>query len=80
LDYKEDELIIDVTDDGNGCPDEPSPVLGHGMVGIRERAHLYGGSVHAHNLSGGGFKVTCRIPVPADTWDIASSMTVAAPA
>jgi signal transduction histidine kinase len=78
LGYKEDELIIDVTDDGNGCPDEPPPVLGHGLVGIRERAHLYGGSVHAHNLSGGGFKVTCRIPVPADTWDIASSMSVAA--
>jgi signal transduction histidine kinase len=78
LDYQEDALIIDVTDDGKGCPDEPQPVPGHGMVGIRERAHLYGGSVHAHNLPGGGFKVTCRIPLPAHAWEIASSLKVAA--
>jgi signal transduction histidine kinase len=78
LDYKEDELIIKVTDDGNGCPDEPQPVPGHGMVGIRERAHLYGGTVHEHNVPGGGFTVTCRIPVPTDTWGSSSSVTVAA--
>jgi signal transduction histidine kinase len=78
VDYKEDELVIDVTDDGNGCPDEPRPVPGHGLVGVRERAHLYGGSVHAHNLPEGGFKVTCRLPVPTETRESAPSTTVAA--
>jgi signal transduction histidine kinase len=38
---------------------------GHGLVGMRERAHLCGGSLSAGPLAGGGFRIRARLPVPA---------------
>lgn len=62
LDYRMDELVIEVTDDGRGCPDaEPRP--GHGLAGMRERVHLYGGTFQAAPLPGRGFRVSVRLPV-----------------
>ena len=36
---------------------------GHGIAGMRERAALYGGSLDAGPLPGGGFRVAARLPV-----------------
>src|SRR5690606_32781095 len=48
-------LAITVVDDGRG---EPSPnSAGHGLVGMRQRAAIYGGSLEAAPLPGGGFRV-----------------------
>ena len=80
LGYHEDELVIDITDDGQGCPGAGQPVAGHGLVGIRERVHLYGGSFHAQAQPGHGFQVACRIPLPSDARADAPSATAAAPA
>ena len=52
---------VEVCDDGRGAE---RPGLGHGLVGMRERAALYGGSVEAENLPGsGGYRVHARLLV-----------------
>ena len=37
---------------------------GHGLVGMRERATLYGGELSAGARDGGGFVVRARLPIP----------------
>jgi signal transduction histidine kinase len=61
LRYGGDELEVVVDDDGAGTNGAPSG--GHGLVGIRERVSLYGGSVEAGPREGGGFRLSARLPV-----------------
>jgi hypothetical protein len=42
-----------------------SPGSGHGLIGMRERVHLCGGSFRAGPLPGGGFQVMAALPLPA---------------
>ena len=56
-------LDIDVTDDGTSAG-APSPG-GFGLVGMRERVSVYGGTVQAGYRDGGGFQVHARLPVEA---------------
>lgn len=62
LRYAEDALEIRVDDDGRGAA-APDDGRGHGLVGMRERVAVYGGSVHAAPRAGGGFEVVALIPV-----------------
>ena len=62
IDYRPDELVIEVTDHGLGCPDGLSRT-GHGLVGIHERVGLYGGSADTGPLPGRGFRVLARLPI-----------------
>ncbi|SED75169.1 Signal transduction histidine kinase [Streptomyces sp. 2131.1] len=68
---------ISVTSDGeqvtvlvvNGPPEQPvSPLesagTGHGLVGMRERVRLTGGSLDTGPLPDGGFRVAARLPLP----------------
>jgi signal transduction histidine kinase len=60
-----DLLEIDVADAGPG----PAPVnghVGHGLLGMRERAALYGGEVDAGRGPSGGFRVHARLPAARD--------------
>ncbi|PNG16142.1 two-component sensor histidine kinase, partial [Streptomyces cahuitamycinicus] len=41
----------------------PLPGGGHGLVGLRERAHLLGGDFHAAPSPDGGFMVKAVFPV-----------------
>jgi signal transduction histidine kinase len=59
--YEEHELSIEITDDGRGGPAVDGN--GHGLVGMRERVHLYGGTVEAAPLPGRGFRVAASLPV-----------------
>ena len=60
-----DEVVVDVVDFG-GRPrmSGHDPHGGRGLVGMRERARLYGGEVQA-GPTDDGFRVHARIPVPA---------------
>jgi signal transduction histidine kinase len=65
LTYVESELIVRVTDDGRG-PQPGSGGGGHGLIGIRERAAVHGGTAAVGaGPDGRGFEVRVRIPVPA---------------
>jgi len=46
-------------------PDAPPATAGHGIIGMRERAHLCGGQFTARPLREGGFQVTASLPLPA---------------
>ncbi len=62
LQYETDGLILQVTDDGMAAPaGEPG---GHGLAGMRERIAMYGGTVTAGPLPGGGFRVRAWLPCP----------------
>lgn len=52
---------IEVTDDGIGA--SPGVYGGHGIVGMRERAQLLGGSFHAGPGPRGGYSVSAYLPV-----------------
>jgi signal transduction histidine kinase len=60
LQYEPDGLVVAVTDDGIAAPTgEPG---GHGLAGMRERVAMYGGTVTAGPLPGGGFGVRAWLP------------------
>lgn len=63
LRYEPDGLTVEVIDDGIASPgNEPA---GHGLAGMRERIAMYGGTVQAGPLQGGGFGVTAHLPCPS---------------
>lgn len=62
VDYAETELRVEVRDDGRGCTSSDDST-GHGLVGMRERAALYGGQVVTGPEPGGGFAVRAWLPV-----------------
>jgi len=63
VEYRGSEVVVTVTDDGAGADGRPGG--GHGLIGMRERAALYGGAVEAGPRPEGGFAVRAVLPVPA---------------
>jgi len=56
-------VVIEVTDDGVGGAAAEPPAAGHGLVGMRERAAMFGGELLAGPQPGGGFAVRARLPL-----------------
>ena len=56
-------LTVQVTDDGRGPVAHYGSGVGHGLVGMRERVALYGGTLHTGSRPGGGFTVHATIPM-----------------
>jgi signal transduction histidine kinase len=61
--YRPDGLHLRVSDEG-GTATQASEG-GQGLIGMRERAALFGGELSAGPVPGGGFAVECRLPVAA---------------
>lgn len=58
------QLIMQVQDNGKGISDLQLWDNGRfGLLGMRERAHIFGGDVNVHGTPGHGTTVTVRIPV-----------------
>jgi signal transduction histidine kinase len=54
---------VSVHDDGAGASGRASSTA-HGIVGMRERAAAYGGTLRTGDRPGGGFEVEASIPLP----------------
>jgi signal transduction histidine kinase len=62
--YLDHALELQVTDDGPGRPDGPDGEPGgHGLLGVRERVALFGGSFQAGNRAQGGFGLRALLPL-----------------
>ncbi|MFB7176544.1 sensor histidine kinase [Streptomyces sp. NPDC056257] len=65
--YESRAVVVSVTDEGGGnsLPDK-AITPGHGLIGMRERAKIYGGTVTAGPRPLGGFEVRLVLPSPTD--------------
>ena len=71
--YRPDGVALEVRNDAVPSASSAVPVLvasgaraaggGHGLVGMRERATMLGGSLEAGSTADGGFRVTAVLPV-----------------
>ena len=70
IEVRADVIEVDVRDDGAGQHQAGAPGLG--LVGMRERAAVYGGTVEAGPDQAGGWRVQARLP-----WDGHGHLAVA---
>jgi signal transduction histidine kinase len=61
-----DDLVVDVSNETPGAPSLGGTGTGSGLVGLAERVRLYGGTLAARPMVGGGFVVHARLPLAPD--------------
>ncbi|GAA4252486.1 hypothetical protein GCM10022255_049410 [Dactylosporangium darangshiense] len=62
LDFGANDVTVEICDTGRG-PQLGSAAVGHGLLGMRERVMLYGGTLRTGPRPGGGYRVHARIPI-----------------
>jgi signal transduction histidine kinase len=65
--YLPDRVTLEITDDGTGSRRTRGATGGggYGLVGMRERVAVHGGSLEVGSRAGGGFRVAASVPLPA---------------
>ena len=66
LNYGPSALTTEVTDTGEGSV-RSAGGSGHGLIGMRERVAMYGGTLHLDHAAEGGFVVRARLPWEAES-------------
>lgn len=70
LAYGERTVRLTVADDGPGTAKQ-GPGTGHGLIGMRERATAFGGTLSAGPEPDGGYRVHAELPLPEPPKDTA---------
>jgi signal transduction histidine kinase len=60
--YGKSAVELEILDDGIGAPASANGT-GHGLIGMRERTALYGGSLEAGSRPDAGFRVCAHLPL-----------------
>jgi signal transduction histidine kinase len=66
LEFAAEALLVRVRDNGPGPPYTAAENNGHGLLGMRERAAMVGGTLAVGRSAGGGFLVEAVLPIPVD--------------
>jgi len=62
--FGDDELVVEVTDDGRGAASSLSATgAGQGLIGMRERVEIYGGELTSGPRRSGGYAVRAVLPI-----------------
>jgi signal transduction histidine kinase len=61
--YLDDELELEVADDGAGPSVDAADGMGHGIIGMRERVEAHGGRLRTGAGRDGGFVVRASLPL-----------------
>ena len=69
--FAPNELVVEVCDTGRGPP-LGAGAVGHGLLGMRERVMLYGGTLRTGPRPGGGYRVYANIPLDVTERRLAS--------
>lgn len=65
--FEPQQLVVEVADDGDGAASSlAGSGGGYGLVGVRERVEVYGGTLSAGPRRGGGFLVRATLPITTD--------------
>jgi signal transduction histidine kinase len=63
VEYANDQLQVQVTDSGGTPGASATTGNRHGLIGLRERLAVYGGTLHTGARPTGGYRVTAQIPL-----------------
>jgi signal transduction histidine kinase len=63
IDYAADAVTLVVSDNGSGATSAAGASTGHGLIGMRERADLFGGELTTGSSGVGGFTVRAKLPL-----------------
>jgi len=67
IDKDDSAITLTVSDNGRGfAPADPRKPGSFGLLGLRERAHLLGGTVALESAPGQGARIEVRIPTPQE--------------
>jgi signal transduction histidine kinase len=67
--YGDREVTVEITDNGRGMAsptDDGRTEVGQGLIGMRERVHMFDGELQAGPRPDGGFRVAARLPLAVD--------------
>ncbi len=66
LDWGDEAVTLTIDDDG-ASPATPAPMVGRGLIGMRERVALFGGELTTGPAPHRGWRVSARIPLDRST-------------
>ena len=65
IEYSIDHLRVEITDTGGTPSASAATGNGHGLIGLRERLAVYGGTLHSGRRVSGGYRVKALFPLEA---------------